>query len=59
VRELINAKKLKESNHFIEQKLFPHEDIVVAFDVLKNLCLSGINGGKVFVWDLKFLEIRL
>ena len=47
------------SSKFSKQSILSHEDLICAMDVYQNLCIVGVLGGKLYVWDLKFEEIKI
>ena len=42
-----------------EQYVINNKDYVTAFDVKEKLCLVGLVGGMLILWDLEFREVKL
>lgn len=42
-----------------KQSVMTNPDFISAFTVVNKLCLVGLIGGILLVWDLEFQEVKL
>lgn len=50
---------IKEELKSKEQKIITNPEYITAFSVTDKLCLVGLIGGTLLLWDLEFLETKL
>lgn len=42
-----------------QQRIITNPEFIASFTVVDKLCLVGLIGGTLLLWDLEFLEIKL
>lgn len=51
--------KIKEGEDDFKMSILTHEDQICCMDVNDNLCVVGVLGGKLMLWDMKFDSVKI